>query len=77
MTLLALKKAKEILELPLGEPGDEEFSSVLRAQASQVQTIFTAQLRADEGRFRKRQVDTLARLLERMEMEERAMKTLN
>ncbi len=77
MTALALRKAKEILELPLSAD-DEDFGAILRAQAGQVQAIFTTQLRADEGRFRKRQVDTLARLLERMDVEERKMlKALN
>lgn len=76
LTVLALRKAKEILELPLIQE-DPEFASVLRAQAGQVQTILTAQLRADEGRFRKRQVDTLSRLLERMDFEERKMLALN
>jgi hypothetical protein len=52
--------------------------SLLRAKAGLVQTIFTAQLRADEGRFRKRQADTLEKLLERMAIEERKMiKTVN
>jgi len=57
---------------------DDDYMSLLRAKAGLVQTIFTAQLRADEGRFRKRQADTLEKLLERMAFEERKMiKTVN
>lgn len=74
---MALAKAREILELPL-RMMDEEFGVILRAQANQVQTIFTAQLRSDEGRFRKRQVDTLAKLIERIDLEEgKMLKLLN
>lgn len=54
----------------------EDFGVILRAQANQVQTIFTAQLRADEGRFRKRQVDSLAKLIEVIDREEGKMLTL-
>jgi len=50
---------------------DEDFAVKLRVIAAQVQTIFTAQLRADEGRFRKKSVDTLSKLLERIALEER------
>ena len=75
LTALALKKAREILELPLNQ-FSEDFGVILRAQANQVQTIFTAQLRADEGRFRKRQVDTMAKLIEVMDREEGKMLTL-
>ena len=47
--------------------------ALVRAKASLVQTIFTAQLRADEGKFRRKQVDTLTSLIERMDAEERKM----
>lgn len=46
---------------------------MLRAQAAQVATIFTAQLRADEGRFRKKQQDNLGKLLTILATEERRL----
>ena len=76
LTALALVSAKEILQKTLKED-DDEYMALLRAKANLVQTIFTAQLRADEGRFRKRQADTLERLLERMAVEESRMRTIN
>ena len=72
LTEISLKVAKEILEKNLKDD-DDDYMSLLRAKAGLVQTIFTAQLRADEGRFRKRQADTLEKLLERMAFEERKM----
>ena len=55
---------------------DDDFATILRAQASQVQTIFTAQLRADEGRFRKKQQDNLGKLLTILATEERKLITV-
>lgn len=73
---MAINKAKEILELPL-DKDDPDFASVLRAQAGQVQTIFTAQLRADESRFRRKQSDNLGRILEILTKEEGKMKIVS
>jgi hypothetical protein len=50
---------------------------VLRAQAAQCQSIFTTQLRADEGRFRKKQADNLEKLLKILNAEEVKMRVLN
>lgn len=69
LTQVALDKALEILELPL-RMGDEDFGSVLRAQVAQVQAILTTQVRVDEGRFKKKQVDTLGKLIEMIKSEE-------
>ena len=69
LTQLALDKAKEILEMKL-MPGDEDFSTILKAQVSQVQAILTTQARVDEGRFKKKQVDKLGELLDLIRGEE-------
>ena len=69
LTQVALDKALEILQLPLRQ-GAEDFGSVLRAQVAQVQAILTTQVRVDEGRFKKKQVDTLGKLIEMIKSEE-------
>lgn len=75
LTELALLKAEEILQLPLHQD-DADFATILRAQAQQVQTIFTAQLRADEGKFRKVTGDNLGKLLELLRDEEAKLLTI-
>ncbi len=67
-----LSKAKEILELPL-TTDDDDFASILRAQVSSIQTVFNAQLRADEGRLRARALDMMPKILERMAQEEKKL----
>ena len=69
LTQLALDKAKEILDMDL-IPGDEDFNAILKAQVRQVQTILTTQVRVDEGRFKKKQVDKLGELLDLIRGEE-------
>ena len=69
LTMLALEKAKEILELPLIS-GDDEFATVLRAQVAQVQAVLTTQARVDEGRFKKKQADRMGELLQLIASEE-------
>lgn len=69
LTQVALDKALEILQLPLNRD-DESFGSVLRAQVAQVQAILTTQVRVDEGRFKKKQVDTLGKLIDLIKSEE-------
>ena len=69
---LSLSKAKEILELPL-TTDDDDFASILRAQVSSIQTVFNAQLRADEGRLRARALDMMPKILERMAQEEKKL----
>ncbi len=69
---LSLAKCKEILELPLSTDNDD-FASVLRAQVSSIQTVFNAQLRADEGRLRARALDMMPKILERMAQEEKKL----
>ena len=66
---LSLAKCKEILELPLSAD-DDDFSAILRAQVSSIQTVFNAQLRADEGRLRSRALDMMPKILERIDREE-------
>lgn len=72
LTQLGLKKAREILEIKL-DPSSDEFTALLRVQTSIVGTVFTAQLRADEGQFRKKSNDNLTRLLNILDQEERAV----
>ncbi len=69
LTMKALKKAEEILDMDL-EPGSDDFSTILKAQVSQVQAILTTQARVDEGRFKKKQADKLGELLELIRGEE-------
>jgi len=69
LTQLALDKAKEILEMAL-VPGDDDFTAILKAQVSQVQTILTTQARVDEGRFKKKQIDKLGEILDAIRSEE-------
>ena len=72
LTLLALAKAREILELPLS-PDDMEFATVLRAQASQVQTVLSIQTRVDEGRLRAKNADAMPKLLEILQEERKKL----
>ena len=76
LTVLAIQNAKDILELHL-DRNDEEFANILRSKQSVLQTVLNTQTRVDEGRFRKREVDTLGKLLDMMAEQERQMKTLN
>ena len=69
LTQLAIDKAEEILRLKL-IPGDEDFNAILKAQTSQVATVLTTQVRVDEGRFKKKQVDKLGELLDLIRGEE-------
>lgn len=69
---LSLSKCKEILELPLSTD-DDDFSSILRAQVSSIQTVFNAQLRADEGRLRSRALDMMPKILEQIALEEKKL----
>lgn len=69
LTVKALKKAEEILDMAL-VPGDEDFNAILKAQVSQVQTILTTQARVDEGRFKKKQVDKIGELIDLIRSEE-------
>jgi len=74
LTMKALRKAEEILDLELTK-GDEDFTAVLRAQVAQVQTILTTQVRVDEGRLKKKQADKMGELLEAIR--EAEIKTIN
>lgn len=69
LTELAIDKVKEILKLDL-EPGDDNFGAVLRQQASVSIGVLTTQVRVDEGRFKKKQVDKLGELLDLIKGEE-------
>ena len=63
VTEKALDKADDILSLPLPEPDDANFSAILRSQNAAANTILTTQVRVDENRLRKQQVDTLPQLI--------------
>lgn len=69
LTAKALRKAEEILDLPL-VLGDDDFSTILKAQVSQVSAVLTTQARVDEGRFKKKQADKLGELLDLIKSEE-------
>jgi hypothetical protein len=63
VTEKAICKADDILSLPLPEPDDANFSAILRSQNAAANTILTTQVRVDENRLRKQQVDTLPQLI--------------
>jgi hypothetical protein len=63
VTEKAIDKADTILSLPLPEPDDANFSAILRSQNAAANTILTTQVRVDENRLRKQQVDTLPQLI--------------
>lgn len=76
LTNKAIKKANEILNMRLRKH-DKEFTAILRAQVAQIQAVFTTQVRVDEGRFKRRQVDTLEKLLERLSEEEKKLPVID
>lgn len=69
ITELALDAVREILQLRL-EPDDENFQAVLRQKGSTAAAVLTTQVRVDEGRFKKKQVDKLGELLDLIRGEE-------
>lgn len=49
---------------------DEDFATLLRVQATCVQTVMTTQARVDEARLKRRQEDRLPAILARLLAEE-------
>ena len=73
------EKALKFYDDLLSEPPATDDPKVLSAQSDAARTIMTTQLRVDDSRLKKRQTDTLAKLLERMDQEDArlSMKTIN
>lgn len=69
LTDLAIEAVEEILRLKL-EPDSENFASVLRQKGATAAAVLTTQVRVDEGRFKKKQVDTLGKLIDLIKSEE-------
>lgn len=58
----ALDNAEQILDLPVD--ANEEFGHVLRAKTSVVTTVLNTQVKVDERRLRRQQLDRLPALIE-------------
>jgi hypothetical protein len=72
LTQLALTRLEEILDEPLASDPKE-----MAVQMDAIRLTLTTQLRVDDSRLKKRENDTLAKLLERMEQEDvRLMKVV-
>ena len=65
-------KLDEILDLDLDKE-DEDFPTILRVQASAVQTIMTTQTKVDEARLKQAREDRLPALLARVLAEEQKL----
>jgi hypothetical protein len=73
LTDKALKMLEEILDEPLASDPKE-----MAVQMDAVRLTLTTQLRVDDSRLKKRENDTLAKLLEKMEQEDiKLMKVVN
>jgi hypothetical protein len=62
LTDKALDKATEVLELPT--TSSDEYGHVLRAQTSVITTVLNTQVKVDERRLRRQQLDRLPALFE-------------
>jgi hypothetical protein len=72
------QKALDFYDELLSEPMSMDDMKLLAAQADAARTILTTQLRVDDSRLKKRNNDTLAQLLARMEQEDvRLMKVVS
>lgn len=71
LTKMALEFYEELLiDGPSSDP------KMLSSQESAARTILTTQLRVDDSRLKKRQTDTLAELLKRMDEEDSRLKQI-
>jgi hypothetical protein len=59
----------EILDIELA-PDDPNFGKLLQTQISVCQTVMSTSVKADENALRKRAIDTLPKLLERINAEQ-------
>lgn len=72
------QKALDFYDELLSEPMASDDMKMLSAQADAARTILTTQLRVDDSRLKKRNVDTMALLLQRLEQEDvRLMKMVS
>lgn len=65
LTSLALKQAREILEMKL-DPDEENFGVVLRGKVSMIDRILTTQTKVDENSLKARSDNKLGSLLDRL-----------
>jgi hypothetical protein len=74
LTHLALRNAKRILLYPFPEEiADKEDVALIRIKASMSASVLTAQLRADEAVFRRKQIDLIPAILDRLQKQEKLL----
>ena len=64
------QKAMDFLDEVLSEPMAVDDTKMVAIQMDAARTVLTTQLRVDDSRLKKRQTDTLAELLKRMDQED-------
>jgi hypothetical protein len=69
LTDKAMREADKILSMKM-DKDDKQFAATIRAKVATIATVFTTQVRVNEGMFKQRQSDTLAKLLETLSREE-------
>lgn len=66
LTNLALKNLRELLEVPF----DFDVPKLVNAKLNAASTVLSTQVKVDEGRLKRRQLDTLPKLLDLIRKEE-------